>query len=117
MPPLEDHRRHLLTTLRFIHHDGREQEIDATDGESVMRAATDHDVPGIDADCGGSMACATCHVHLPQEWFDRLPARSDIETEMLEFAADPQPNSRLSCQIIVSPELNGLTINVPKNQF
>lgn len=105
-----------MTTLRFIQHDGSEQEIEAFDGDTVMRAASQHDVPGIVADCGGSMACATCQVYLPQEWFDRLEPPSEHEIAMLEFAADPQPTSRLSCQIIVSLDLDGMTLTVPKDQ-
>jgi len=106
-----------LTTIRFIQHDGREQAVDATDGESVMRAANDHGVPGIVADCGGCMTCATCHVYLPHEWFERLAPPTEDETAMLEAAVDPRPNSRLSCQIIVSADVEGLIVNVPKNQF
>jgi 2Fe-2S ferredoxin len=106
-----------LTTIRFIQHDGREQDIDATDGDSIMRAANDHGVPGILADCGGCLTCATCHVYVPEGWFDRLDPPSADETAMLEGAVDPHPNSRLSCQIAVSPALEGLTVHVPKNQF
>ena len=106
-----------MTKIRFIQHNGREQEIDATDGVSVMRAANDHGVPGIVADCGGCLSCATCHVYVPEEWLDRLEPPSEDETAMLEVAMDPQPNSRLSCQIIVGGALDGLTVNVPKAQF
>ncbi len=106
-----------MTKIRFIQNDGREQEVDGTNGDSVMRVANDHGIPGIIADCGGSMTCATCHVYVPQEWLDRLEPPSEDETAMLEIAVDPQPNSRLSCQIVVSDRLEGLTVNVPKNQF
>lgn len=106
-----------MTRIRFIQHGGREYDVDATDGDSVMRAANDHGVPGIIADCGGAMTCATCHVYVPEEWFDRLAPPSEDETTMLEVAIDPQPNSRLSCQIIVDGALDGLTVNIPKNQF
>jgi len=106
-----------LTTIRFIGHDAREYVVDATDGVSVMRAASDHDVPGMLADCGGSMSCATCHVHVAQEWIERVGPPGDEEAAMLEMAIDPQSDSRLSCQIIVSPDLSGLTLNIPEKQF
>jgi 2Fe-2S ferredoxin len=106
-----------LTTIRFIQHDGREQAIDAADGDSVMRAANDHGVPGIVADCGGCLSCATCHVYVPEDWYDRLDPPSEDETAMLEIAVDPQANSRLSCQITVLPALDGLILNVPAKQF
>ena len=106
-----------MTRIRFIQHDGREQDVDATDGASVMRAANDHGVPGIAADCGGCLSCATCHIYVPEEWFGRLDPASEDETALLEIAVDPRPNSRLSCQVIVEAQLKGLTVNVPKNQF
>ena len=106
-----------MTTIRFIQASGSEQEVDAADGESVMRAAQVHGVPGILADCGGCLTCATCHVYLPEEWFDRIAPQSEDETAMLEGAVDPRSNSRLSCQIAVSPDLEGLTVVVPERQF
>lgn len=77
-----------------------------------MRAAVANDVSGIDGDCGGEMSCATCHVYVHPEWFDRLPARDMYEDALLESTMDPRPNSRLSCQIPVTPELDGLTVTV-----
>jgi 2Fe-2S ferredoxin len=82
-----------------------------------MRVANDHNVPGILADCGGSMSCATCHVYLSEEWTDRMDPPSDEEVSMLEMAVAPQSNSRLSCQIIVTSELHGLLVNIPEKQF
>ena len=75
-----------------------------------------YDIPGIDADCGGGMACATCHVYVKDEWFDKLPSKEDGEEDMLDMAFEPKKNSRLSCQIIVSDELDGLTVNIPSKQ-
>ena len=106
-----------MTTIRFVRHDGREYVVDATDGASVMRVACDHDVPGILADCGGSMSCATCHVHVAEEWIERVGPPGEEESAMLEMAMDPQPDSRLSCQIVVSPDFEGLTLNIPEKQF
>lgn len=106
-----------MTKIRFIQHNGNEQVVDATDGESVMRAANDHGIPGIVADCGGCMSCATCHIYVPEEWFERLDPPSEDETAMLEIAIDPRPNSRLSCQVIIGEALEGLIVNVPKAQF
>lgn len=106
-----------MTTVRFIQHDGIEQEVNASDGDSVMRAANINDVPGILADCGGSMTCATCHVYVAGDWYDKLDPPGEIEQSILELAVDPLPESRLSCQIIVKPDLEGLTVRVPKEQF
>lgn len=106
-----------MTTVRFIQHDGTEQEIDAADGDSVMRAANNHGVPGILADCGGSMTCSTCHVYVLKDWYDKLDPPGEIEESILELAVEPTSESRLSCQIIVKPELDGLTVRVPKDQF
>ena len=75
-----------------------------------------YDIPGIDADCGGGMACATCHVYVTEEWFNKMPKKEDGEEDMLDMAFEPKKNSRLSCQLIVSDELDGLTVNTPLKQ-
>jgi len=106
-----------VTKIRFIQHDQREFVVDATDGESVMRAAQENGVPGITADCGGFLSCATCHVYIPEDWQDRLEPASEDEVAMLENAIDPQPNSRLSCQVIVSPDVEGLTVTYQNGSF
>jgi len=106
-----------VTKIRFIQSDQREFVVDAMDGESVMRAAQENGVPGIAADCGGFLSCATCHIYIPEDWQGRLEPASEDELAMLENAIDPQPNSRLSCQVIVSPDIEGLTVNVPEKQF
>ena len=106
-----------MTKIRFIQHDKREFVVDATDGDSVMRAAQDHGVPGIAADCGGFLSCATCHIYVADDWQDRLEPASEDEVAMLENAIDPQANSRLSCQVVVTPDIDGLTVHVPQRQF
>jgi len=106
-----------MTKLVFIEHNGNVHEIDAENGMSVMEAAVKNMVPGIDADCGGACACATCHVYVEPEWLDRVGERSEMEEDMLDFAFDVRDNSRLSCQIKVVDPLDGLTVRVPEKQF
>jgi 2Fe-2S ferredoxin len=106
-----------LTTITFVEHTGKAHQVEAQDGESVMRAASAHGVPGIFADCGGSMTCATCHVYLDPEWLELVGPASEEEATMLEMAVDPQANSRLSCQIIVEERLRGMVVNIPSSQF
>lgn len=106
-----------MTRVTFITHDGEQYDIDAEDGQSLMTAAVDNDVPGIDADCGGSCACATCHVFIESVWTDKTNEQDEMEQSMLELADDKQDNSRLSCQISISPALEGLTVRIPENQY
>ncbi len=106
-----------MPILHFQTPDGRHIELEASDGTSVMGAAVNANVPGIDADCGGACACATCHVYVDEAWADRLPARSDLEIKMLEFAVAVQPTSRLSCRLVVSPEIDGLSVRIPASQY
>ena len=96
--------------------DKQTHSIDVQKGLSVMEGAVQNDIPGIDADCGGGMACATCHVYVKEEWLDKLPSKEDGEEDMLDMAFEPKKNSRLSCQIIISDELDGLTVNIPSKQ-
>lgn len=106
-----------MPDITFILADGRELGLTADDGVSVMAAATGAGIPGIVAECGGSAMCATCHVYVDEAWIDQLPAPLANELEMLECtAADRQPNSRLSCQIKLSPALQGLVVRVPDRQ-
>src|SRR5262249_45840340 len=100
----------------FVQPDGSRQTIDIPTGLSVMEGAVKNNVKGIDADCGGACACATCHVHVDPAWMDKLVPREDIEMSMLDFAIDPNDQSRLSCQIKVSEALDGLVVHVPKSQ-
>ena len=90
--------------------------IDVQNGLSVMEGAIQNDIPGIDADCGGGMSCATCHVYVNDEWLDKLPLKEDGEEDMLDMAFEPKKNSRLSCQLIVSDKLDGLVVNIPSKQ-
>ena len=97
-------------------HQGESRTIEIENGLSVMEGAIQNDVPGIDADCGGSMACATCHVYVEEKWLDKLPKAEDSEVDMIDMAFEPKKNSRLSCQIIVNDELDGLEITTPEKQ-
>jgi 2Fe-2S ferredoxin len=106
-----------MINIRFIEHDGGEHEVEVGAGGSVMQAAVSNGVPGIDADCGGSCSCATCHVYIKEEWLDKLGELSPTEEAMLSLSADRQANSRLSCQIPVTQELDGLVVTTPEFQF
>ncbi|MEP4484580.1 MAG: 2Fe-2S iron-sulfur cluster-binding protein [Halioglobus sp.] len=105
-----------MPTITFIDHAGNEREIDATNGDTIMENAMNNEVPGIDADCGGGCACATCHVYVDASFMDKVGEPDDMETQMLQFAADVHPNSRLSCQITMSDELEGLRVTTPESQ-
>jgi 2Fe-2S ferredoxin len=105
-----------MPKVSFIEHDGTRHDVDATAGLSLMRAAVDHNVPGIDADCGGACACATCHVYVEPQWLERTGTRSEMEQSMLSFAAVTQDNSRLACQINVSDALDGIVVRLPAGQ-
>lgn len=106
-----------MPTVIYIKHDGSEHEVHVEKGTSVMQAAVDNMVDGILGDCGGACSCATCHCYVSEEWQDKIPAADVVEQEMLDFVMDPKDNSRLSCQIIVTDELDGLKIHLPKSQF
>ena len=95
---------------------GNSKTIEVDNGLSVMEGAIQKEIPGIDADCGGSMACATCHVYVEDKWFDKIPKAEDAENDMIDMAYEPKKNSRLSCQIIVSEELDGLVVTTPEKQ-
>ena len=95
---------------------GNTKTIEVANGLSVMEGALQNDVPGIDADCGGSMACATCHVYVEESWFNKLPKAEEAEVDMIDMAYEPKKNSRLSCQLIVSEDLDGLEITTPEKQ-
>ena len=105
-----------MAKIKYIEHNGKSHTIDVANGLSVMEGAVQKDIPGIDADCGGSMACATCHVYVKQEWFDKLPKKEDGEEDMIDLAYEPNKFSRLSCQLIVSDELDGLVVTLPIKQ-
>jgi 2Fe-2S ferredoxin len=105
-----------MPKIKYIEHTGKEHEVEVPAGWSVMEGAVKNLVPGIDADCGGACACATCHVFVDTAWLSSLPPREDMEVTMLDFAPEVETNSRLSCQIKVTPELDGLTVRMPKSQ-
>ena len=106
-----------MVKIKYIEHNGNQHEIEVSNGLSVMEGAVQNDIPGIDADCGGGMACATCHVYVKEEWFNRLPAKTEGEDDMLDQAFEPKTNSRLSCHIEVSEDLDGLEVNLPEKQI
>lgn len=105
-----------MAKIKFITHGGETFEVDAETGTTVMEAAIKNSVPGIDAECGGACACATCHVYVDDAWKDKTGAAEAMEEDMLDFAFEVKSNSRLSCQIRVSDELDGLVINLPEQQ-
>ncbi len=106
-----------MTTINFILADGSRHAIDAGDGEVVMRVAVRSGFSGILAECGGACSCATCHVHIDKSWYKQVPLRSELETEMLDFAEGVDDTSRLSCQIKITPELDGIIVHVPESQY
>lgn len=106
-----------MTAVVFVTADGVERAVDATDGRSLMDAAVQNAIPGIDADCGGTCSCATCHVFVDDAWFARVGPAVDQEAIMLEFAENTEPVSRLSCQIEIDPSLEGLRVRVPASQY
>ena len=105
-----------MAKIIYIEYEGKKHEIDVANGLSVMEGAVQNDIPGIDADCGGGMACATCHVYVKDDWFNKLPKKAEGEDDMLDQAFEPNSNSRLSCQIMVSDELDGLSVYMPEKQ-
>jgi 2Fe-2S ferredoxin len=105
-----------MPKVTFIAHDGKRYEVEAQAGLSLMRAAVDNDVPGIDGDCGGQCACATCHVFIDPAWAARTGQRTQQEDDMLNFAAELRDSSRLACQVQVTAELDGLVVAMPEGQ-
>ncbi|EAU40767.1 ferredoxin [Fulvimarina pelagi HTCC2506] len=100
----------------YVTPSGDRREIDAKAGTTVMENAVRNDVPGIEAECGGACACATCHVYVDEAWTAKLPEPEAMEEDMLDFAFAPQDNSRLSCQIIVNDDIDGITVTIPEEQ-
>ena len=105
-----------MSKITYKDSQGNSKIVDVEKGLSVMEGAIQNDIPGIDADCGGAMACATCHVYVEENWFNKLPKTEDAEVDMIDMAYEPKKNSRLSCQIIVSDELDGLEVTTPEKQ-
>lgn len=106
-----------MPKITFIEHDGTEHVVDAEVGMTVMEAAIKNQVPGIEAECGGACSCATCHVYVDEAWREATGEPEEMEEDMLDFAFDVRPNSRLSCQIKVTEALDGLIVRVPEKQF
>jgi 2Fe-2S ferredoxin len=105
-----------MAKITYIENDGTEHVIDVKPGLSVMEGAVKNNIPGIDADCGGACACATCHVYVDDAWRDKTGTASAMEESMLDFAEDVEPSSRLSCQIKVTDALDGLIVRMPASQ-
>ncbi len=105
-----------MPKIKYIDCKGNSKTIEVDNGMTVMEGAVQNNISGIDADCGGSMACATCHVYVEESWFNKIPKAEDAENDMIDMAYNPKKNSRLSCQIIVSDELDGLIVTTPEKQ-
>ena len=105
-----------MAKINYIDHSGNKIEINVENGLTVMEGVVQNNIPGIDADCGGSMACATCHVYVEEKWLDKLPKEEEGEIDMIDMAFEPKKNSRLSCQLLVSDDLDGLIVTTPEKQ-
>ena len=105
-----------MPKITYIEHSGKSHTIEVPDGITVMEGAIQNNISGIDADCGGACACATCHVYVDEKWFDKLSKKDDAEQDMLDVAFEPNKFSRLSCQITVTDELDGLVVKMPSKQ-
>ncbi|MCZ6867909.1 MAG: 2Fe-2S iron-sulfur cluster-binding protein [Gammaproteobacteria bacterium] len=106
-----------MVTITYVEFDGTRHTVDVRNGLSLMEGAVFNNVPGIEGDCGGLCACATCHVFLPEDWAEWVPAKEDMEERMLDFAFDVQEGSRLACQIEVTDEIDGLEVMMPERQY
>ena len=105
-----------MPKITYIDYQGNSKTIEVENGLSVMEGAVQNEIVGIDADCGGSMACATCHVYVEEKWLNKIPKAEEAEVDMIDMAYEPKKNSRLSCQIIVTDELNGIEVTTPEKQ-
>ena len=105
-----------MAKITYIEHTSKKHIVEVPNNMSVMEGAVQNNIPGIDADCGGSMACATCHVYVDEKWFNKLKKKDEGEEDMLDMAYQPNKFSRLSCQLLVSDELNGLIVRMPSRQ-
>ena len=107
-----------MALVTYIEFNGAKHEVEVPTGDSVMQGATRNNIDGVVGECGGALACATCHCYVDEAWTDKVGGPSEMESQMLEFAAsEAKPNSRLSCQIFASDELNGLVVRLPEAQF
>ena len=105
-----------MPKITYIENNGKSHTVEVDKGLTVMEGAVQNNIPGIDADCGGSMACATCHVYVKDDWYDKLDEKSEGEDDMIDQAYEPKKNSRLSCQITVSDKIEGLIVHLPEKQ-
>ncbi|MEM1315207.1 MAG: 2Fe-2S iron-sulfur cluster-binding protein [Pseudomonadota bacterium] len=106
-----------MVKITYIEFGGTEHVVDVEEGLTVMEGARDNDIPGIEADCGGACACSTCHVYVDETWMEKLPSMDPMEEDMLDFAYEPKENSRLTCQIKVTSDLEGLVVRMPEKQI
>jgi len=105
-----------MAKITYVENNNKEHTVEIPNGNTVMEGAVQNNIPGIDADCGGAMACATCHIYVDQKWYDKIEKKEDGEDDMLDVAFQPNKFSRLSCQIIVSDDLDGLIVRMPSKQ-
>jgi len=105
-----------MPKITYIEHNGKAHEIEVPNELTIMEGAIQNNIPGIDADCGGACACATCHVYVDEKWFGKLKKKDDAEQDMLDMAFEPNKFSRLSCQITVSDDLDGMVVKMPSKQ-
>lgn len=105
-----------MPKITYIEHNGKSHTLEVANGLTVMEGAVQNNIPGIDADCGGSCACATCHVYVDEKWFNKLINKESAEEDMLDMAFEPKKFSRLSCQLAVSDALDGLVVKMPSKQ-
>ena len=105
-----------MPKITYIEQSGKSHQIEVANGLTVMEGAIQNNISGIDADCGGSCACATCHVYVDEKWFNKLPKKESAEEDMLDMAFQPEKFSRLSCQLTVTDEFNGLVVKMPSKQ-
>jgi 2Fe-2S ferredoxin len=105
-----------MPKITYIEHSGKSHTVEVAKELTVMEGAIQNNIPGIDADCGGACACATCHVYVDLAWFKKLPKMEDAEEDMLDMAFEPNKQSRLGCQITITDELNGLVVKMPSKQ-
>jgi len=107
-----------MAKITYVEHNGTEHVVDVANGLTVMEGARDNNIPGIEADCGGACACSTCHVYVDPDWVEKVPAKDDMEEDMLDFAFEPDPaTSHLTCQIKVTDALDGLRVKMPEKQI
>jgi len=105
-----------MPKITYIEHSGKEHQIEMPVGYSIMEGAIKNSVPGIDADCGGSCACATCHVYVDENFLNKIPKAQEAEQDMIDFVQNSDKSSRLSCQIIITNDLDGIVVRMPKTQ-